>query len=286
MARKSIREAAAEQRPLVTPLAHDALTARMIAKAGFKAMGIGGSAMLAARYGLPDIGIAALGEMAAGTKDIMDASDLPIVVDGDDGYGDIKSVARMTDTYVRMGVGAIVLEDQERSEKRPGDAKASSVASIPAMQEKIRVAVSRCQGSETMIIARSDAYGLEGLDGILRRAEDYVEAGAAGFLVVGVTNLDELEQIGRRLGHVHLATPIFEGRPNWRPPAEYGEMGFRQVMYPGLLITRVVDALERGLEGLGGFAQGKSLEPLERRVPAAELLAEIVGLADWQGLRS
>src|SRR5262245_53672156 len=95
MTRPSIASAFEAERPLVTPLAHDALSARLIARAGFRAFAIGGSAMLAARYGFPDIGLIGLADMVAGIRDIAAATALPFFADGDDGYGDVKSVARM-----------------------------------------------------------------------------------------------------------------------------------------------------------------------------------------------
>src|SRR5258708_24498803 len=121
---KSLRQVAAEERPLVTPVAHDALTARLIARAGFKAIAIGGSSMLAARYGLPDLGLAALGEMVDGAREIVAATDLPCIIDADDGYGDVKSVRRTMELYQRLGVAGIILEDHARDTKQPGDAKA------------------------------------------------------------------------------------------------------------------------------------------------------------------
>jgi 2-methylisocitrate lyase-like PEP mutase family enzyme len=96
-ARISLRRLIEQEKPLVTPLAHDALTARLIARAGFRSIAIGGSALLAARYGLPDIGLAALGEMAAGIQDVVTATVLPVLVDGDDGYGDARSVVHMVE---------------------------------------------------------------------------------------------------------------------------------------------------------------------------------------------
>src|SRR5262245_53532133 len=91
--RPFIRSAMEAERPLVTPLAHDALSARMIARAGFRAFAIGGSAMLATRFGLPDIGLIGVSDMAAGIRDIAAATDLPFFADGDDGYGGVKNVA-------------------------------------------------------------------------------------------------------------------------------------------------------------------------------------------------
>ncbi|HEY6893534.1 MAG TPA: isocitrate lyase/phosphoenolpyruvate mutase family protein, partial [Rhodanobacteraceae bacterium] len=119
MTRPSLRTALAAEQPLVTPLAHDALSARLIERAGFRAFTIGGSAMLAARYALPDLGIAARGEMADGIRDIAMATPLPFLADADDGYGDAKSVARTVTTYEALGVGGMLIEDQRRDRKQP-----------------------------------------------------------------------------------------------------------------------------------------------------------------------
>src|SRR5713101_8207541 len=118
LARMTLREAFAAERPLVTPLAHDALSARLIARTGFKAFAIGGSALLAARYGLPDIGLIGVSDMTDGIRDIAAATELPFFADGDDGYGDVKSVARMIELYEQIGVSAILIEDQQREHKQ------------------------------------------------------------------------------------------------------------------------------------------------------------------------
>ncbi len=105
MSRITLRETFAAEHPLVTPLAHDALSARLIARAGFRAFAIGGSAMLAARYGLPDIGLIGVSDMVDGIREIAAATPLPFLADGDDGYGDVKSVVRTVELYERLGVG-------------------------------------------------------------------------------------------------------------------------------------------------------------------------------------
>ena len=95
MTRATLRQALSAEYPLVTPLAHDALSARMIEQAGFRAFSIGGSALLAARRAYPDIGLIGLADMVEGIRDMAAASTLPFVADADDGYGDVKSVARL-----------------------------------------------------------------------------------------------------------------------------------------------------------------------------------------------
>src|SRR3990172_9135530 len=99
MTRATIGQALAAERPLVTPLAHDALSARLIQRAGFRAFTVGGSALLAARHAFPDIGLIGVKDMTDGLRDIAAACDLPFFADADDGYGDVKSVARTVADY-------------------------------------------------------------------------------------------------------------------------------------------------------------------------------------------
>src|SRR5215212_3266331 len=118
MRQSSLRQALAAEYPLVTPLAHDALSARLIEQAGFRAFSIGGSALLAARHAYPDIGLIGLTDMVDGMRDIAAASTLTFIADADDGYGDVKGVARLVAAYEAMGVGGLLLEDQDRDKKQ------------------------------------------------------------------------------------------------------------------------------------------------------------------------
>jgi 2-methylisocitrate lyase-like PEP mutase family enzyme len=245
----SIRQLVTNEKPLITPLAHDALSARLIERAGFKSIGIGGSALLAARYGLPDIGLAAFGEMLAGVREILAATRLPLMVDGDDGYGDVKSVAHMVESYTDLGVSAIVLEDQIRVAKQPGDAGAVAVASIEEMTAKIKVAVGAC-----------DALKPEGLENALRRADSYLAAGANGIFIPGLATVEQLATVGRRFRGSHLMAAQFEGRETWLPPAHLYELGFRQIALPGVLLPRIVHCIDQTLAALSEFAgSGKPL---------------------------
>jgi 2-methylisocitrate lyase-like PEP mutase family enzyme len=217
--------------------------------------------MLAARYALPDIGLAALGEMTAGIADIVAATDLPVMVDGDDGYGDVKSVARMVEVYARLGVSGIVLEDQLRGAKQPGDAGAIGVADTEAMVEKLRVAIAACSGTEIQIIARCDAYQLEGLDGAMKRAQRYLDAGAHALFVPGLKTAAELAALGKRFKGTHLVVAAFEGRETWLPLAEFYALGFSQVVFPGLLITRVAHCIDTALADFQKHVEGKTPMP-------------------------
>jgi 2-methylisocitrate lyase-like PEP mutase family enzyme len=256
---QALRELHRTQRPLVSPLAHDALSARLIAQAGFKSFNIGGNAMLAARYALPDLGLAALGEMADGIRDIVSATPLPALVDGDDGYGDVKSVVRMVETYEAMGCAGILLEDQVREGKQPGAATARGVAPLEMFEAKLRAAMDARRDKSFVIIGRTDSFGAVGMDEALRRGERFLKLGVDGVFLAGLKTVADYEKVGAAFKGQWNAAAIFQGGTTpFLSPAELLAMGFSQVAYPNLLIGRVARAVEQGLSRLRDFATGNA----------------------------
>jgi 2-methylisocitrate lyase-like PEP mutase family enzyme len=255
--RPSLRQLHRQSQPLISPLAHDALSARIIQRAGFKTFNIGGSSMLAARYALPDLGLAGFGEMAAGIRDIVEASDIPCLVDGDDGYGDVKSVTRMVQAYERIGVSGLVLEDQDREGKQPAATTARSVVPIEIMECKLRAALAARASDEFIVIGRTDSLGREGLDGAIRRAERFLEIGADGVFVAGLKSEAQYEAVGSAFRGQWNAAAIFQGgQTPWLSPQTLHSLGFSQVCYPNALIGRVAKALQQGVARLASLAQG------------------------------
>ena len=286
MIRPTLRSALARERPLVTPLAHDALSARLIARAGFHAFTIGGSALLASRYGLPDIGLVGLDDMVAGIRDIAAASDLPFMADGDDGYGDVKSVARTIEAYEAIGVGGILLEDQERDRKQQRADKAQGVVDRAVIERKLRVALGVRRSVETLIIGRTDAYGVEGLDEALRRGERFLSLGADGVFVAGLRTMADFEKVGSTFrGTTLLSAALFEtpGMP-WPSPAELGALGFTQVSYPATLMFRVADTIGTTLARLRRHADG--VEPMrpDAATDARARLDDALELERWKAI--
>lgn len=285
--RPTLRSALARERPLVTPLAHDALSARLIARAGFHAFTIGGSALLASRYGLPDIGLIGLADMVAGIRDIADACPLPFMADGDDGYGDVKSVARTVEAYEAIGVGGILFEDQERDRKQQRADKAQGVVDRRVIEAKLRAALAARRSAETLIIGRTDAYGVAGLDEALARGERFLALGADGVFVAGARTMQDLERIGRAFkGATLLSAALFEtpGMP-WPAPAELGALGFTQVSYPATLMFRVTATLAGTLARLRRHADG--VAPMTQDPAAGEArgtLDDALELARWQAI--
>ena len=240
------------ERPLLLPCAHDALSARLIERAGFAAYSIGGFPLVGARHALPDIGLVGFGEMSAGIRDIMAATRLPVLVDGDDGYGDVKNVARTIVGYEAMGAAAIFIEDQ-RAPKRCGHLAGKDVIDPEVMAAKLRAAAAARHNPDTFIIARTDARAVHGLDDALRRAELYLEAGADGLFVEAPQTVDELERVGRAFrGVPQLANMLEGGQTPILPANELFRLGFAMVAYPTTLIFRVARTLEKALERLQG----------------------------------
>lgn len=288
MTRPSLRIAMGAERPLVTPLAHDALSARLIERAGFRAFTIGGSAMLAARFALPDIGLAALGEMTEGIRDIAAASALPFFADGDDGYGDVKSVARTVESYERVGVGAILIEDQRREGKQPRAERAKSVIDMDEMARRLRVAMGARQDPDTMIVGRTDAYGALGLDAAIERAERFLELGVDGVFVAGLKAEHEYERVGRKLHGAILSAAIFEGVDTpWLTPAALGAMGYSHVSFPATLIFRAVGVMQQTLQALRRHADGiETMAPAEHSARSRAILDDALDLPRWQRIEA
>ena len=285
--RVSFRTLFAEKTPLVTPSAHDALSAKLIELAGFRAVAIGGLPMLASQQAIPDIGLATLPDMVEGARTILRGTSLPCGIDADDGFGDVRSVVRTVRSFAALGFGCIILEDQLRLGKRPGDSEASALATIEDMQQKLRAACFARGGSDVMIQARTDSLATEGLDGVMRRAEAYLASGAESIFVSGVQNLSDLEWLGKALGgKTRLIAVVGEKNiRDWPPPEELGQMGYSQVAYPNSLIARAAQAMRDGLVDLRQLAEGsQQASDMPNFFESAQRIQTELGLDDWSDL--
>ena len=232
--RPTWKQLLARDEPLLLPGAHDALSARLIERAGFDAYVIGGYALVGSRYALPDLGLAGFGEMSAGMRDIMSATRLPVLVDCDDGYGDAKNAARTLRAYEAMGVSAIFMEDQ-KAPKRCGHMAGKDVIDAETMATKLRAAVAARQNPDTFIVARTDARAVHGLDEALRRGELYLKAGADGLFIEAPQSMAELERVGRAFQGVPQLANMVEGGGMTPviPPTELYRTRLRDGCLPG-----------------------------------------------------
>ncbi len=271
----SFRQALATEKPLILFGAYDALSARLIERAGCRAAFISGFSVVGARFGVPDVGLRAFGDIAAAVRDIVQATDLPVLVDADDGYGDVKNVVHTVRSYERMGVSAIMIEDQIWP-KRCGHMAGKSVIAAEAMEAKVRAASCERINPNTFIMARTDARAVHGLDDALRRAERYLKAGADGLFIEAPESIAELKIIGSRFDVPLLANPLEGGRSPILSPAEYHDLGFHMIGYGITLLLRAARAMRDAIEDIrsGRFAlwdSGLSFNEFK----------DVVGFAEW-----
>jgi 2-methylisocitrate lyase-like PEP mutase family enzyme len=274
MTRKSFRSLLAADGPLILPGAHDALAARLIQRAGFPGFFIGGFGAVGARFGVPDIGLKSLGDLSLAVRDIMAACELPVLVDADDGYGDVKNVVQTVHTYERMGVGALFLEDQ-RWPKRCGHLEGKSVVPVEEHEAKIRAAASERMNRDTFLIARTDARAVTGLDDAMRRAERYLKAGADCIFIEALRTVEELERVGKAFD-LQVANPLAGGVSPILRPEEYYRLGFKILPYGIDLILRVTRTMQLALEDM---RSGK-FELMGTGATLQEYLS-VVGFDDW-----
>ena len=247
----TFRELVATERPLMLPGAHDALSALLVKRAGFKAYFVGGFTVAGVRYGLPDIGLLGMRDFAEAYRDILAVSDLPVLVDADNGYGDMKNIVYLLHTYERLGADALFFEDQV-SPKRCGHIAGKQLIATEEMEGRIRAAVQNRLNPNTFLIARTDAREVHGLDEALRRGERYIRAGADALFIEAPVSVEEMERIGRAFDVPQLANMLEGGRTPILPPTELERLGFRIVIYGISLLLRVAATMERALEDLKG----------------------------------
>jgi len=264
------------EKPLLLPGAHDALTARLIERAGFAAYVIGGYALVGARYAIPDIGLAAYGEISAGIRDTIAASNLPVMVDTDTGYGDVKNVTHTIRGYEAMGVSSIFMEDQV-SPKRCGHMAGKSVIPADEMVRKIRAAAGARSSSDFYIVARTDARAVHDLDEALRRGEKYLEAGADGLFIEAPETVEELARIGRTFQGVGQFANMVEGggQTPVLPPDELRKLGFNMVAYPTTILFRVARTIEQSLANI------KAGKPMDANAVDFKDFKDITGYNEW-----
>jgi len=265
------------ERPLVLPGAFDAISARLIKRAGFKAYFTGGFPTIGARWGVPDIGLVAFGEISAAVADIMAASDLPVMVDGDNGYGDVKNIVHVLHGYERLGVSAIMFEDQV-APKRCGHMAGKDVIPATEMEAKIK-AVAAEKKPETFILARTDARDVLGLDEAFRRAERYLAAGADGIFIESPHDVAELELIGRKFDVPQMANMLEGGRTPILKPSELADLGFEIAIYGISLLMHSVRTMQ---DVLGKLAQG-DVSFIGKGVGFEEYKT-IVGFENWAAI--
>ena len=237
--------------PLIAPGAYDALTARIAARAGAEAVYMTGFGVAGSHLGVPDIGIVSATEMIDRVRALAAAAaPVPLIADGDNGHGGTANVERMVRAYEQAGAAAIQLEDQVLP-KRCGHMDGKEVVSLEEGAAKIRAA-SRARASDNfLIIARTDARSVLGLDEALRRAEAYLKAGADILFVEAPQSEQELRTIADRFKGVPLlANMVEDGKTPMLSAADLGALGYRLILFPISALLAAARTAERVYAGL------------------------------------
>lgn len=210
---------------------HDAFTARVVEDAGGEVLFLGGFGMAASALGLPDLGLATLSEMTETVRRIANQTRIPLIADGDTGHGGLPNVARTVRDFERAGAAGILLEDQQFP-KRCGHFAGKSVIPAREMVDKLRAALDARVDPQFVIIARTDARAVEGLDAALDRMHRYAETGVDLGFVESPRSLDELARIGREAPLPQLANMLVGGATPIVPAATLAEFGFKIMVDP------------------------------------------------------
>ena len=232
------------------PCCYDALSARLIERAGFTLSFMSGFAVSAVRLGLPDTGLISYGEMIDQGRSICACVSMPIIGDGDTGYGNPVNVKRTVRGYAAAGFAAIMIEDQEWP-KRCGHTRGKRVVARGEAVARVRAAVdAREEGAGILILARTDALATDGLEEALWRARAFSDVGADMLFVEAPTSHEQMETIISRAPGYHLANMLEDGQTPLLTDGELASMGFKLVAHPFAVLGASIFAMKKALAEL------------------------------------
>jgi 2-methylisocitrate lyase-like PEP mutase family enzyme len=261
----------------VMPCCYDALSARAIERAGFELTFMSGFAVSAARLGAPDTGLISYGEMVSQGRDLCAAVDLPVIGDGDTGYGNPANVRRTAEGYARAGFACVMIEDQ-LAPKRCGHTRGKEVVERPEALARTRAAVdAREEGADILVMARTDARATHGLDEAIWRGRAFADLGADLVFVEAPQTEAEMERVCREVPAPLMANLVEDGDTPWLSHDRLAELGFKIAAYPLTLLMASLAAMEAALESL------RAGESAERRL-SFEALRERVGFPEYEKL--
>lgn len=250
------------RRVVAMPGAFNALTAMQIERAGFDAVYVSGAALAAAR-GLPDLGLLSMTEVAADARAIAGAVRLPALADADTGYGGPLNAARTVQEFEAAGLAGLQLEDQQEP-KRCGHLSGKRLVPSSEMAAKIAAAAAARRDPDFLLVARTDARAVEGLDGAVARAAAYVEAGADAVFPEALESAEEFRTFAERLRKEGAAVPLIAnmtefGRTPYLSVREFEDLGYRIVLFPVTSLRVAAKAVEDMLKELRAMGTQRGL---------------------------
>jgi carboxyvinyl-carboxyphosphonate phosphorylmutase len=276
----ALRALLARPEPLMAPGAYDGLSARLVEQAGFDAVYMTGFGTTASLIGRPDVGLLTGSEMVDNARRIVSAVDVPVIADADTGYGNAINVVRTVQLFEQAGVAGLQLEDQV-APKKCGHMSGKAVIDTAEMVGKLEAAVAARRDPDLVVIARTDAVAVSGVDDAVARGRAYADAGADVLFVEAPTSADDVERVAGELAGV--APLVFNwaegGRTPPLPLSRIAELGFSLVIYPiGTLL-----AATAGMRALLATLRADGVPSLDG-LPGFDEFTDLVGLPEVQQL--
>ena len=243
-----LREKIANGDFMPMPCCFDALSAKMIEQAGFGVTFMSGFAASASRLGQPDLGLMSYAEVVDQARNITDAISIPVIVDGDTGYGNAMNVRRTVEGFAKAGCAGVLIEDQ-LAPKRCGHTPGKDVVSRDEAFDRIKAAVdARQEGTDILIMGRTDVNHTHGLDEAIHRGKQYQEIGADIVFIEAPKTVEEMETICREVPGCHMANIVEGGLTPNLSMEQLQEVGFQFVAYPLTLLAASMQAMKQTLE--------------------------------------
>jgi 2-methylisocitrate lyase-like PEP mutase family enzyme len=275
-----LRKLLAEPAIEVMPGCYDALSAKLVAAAGFKVTFMSGFAVSAARLGLPDTGLISFSEMLDSVRScVSGAGAIPLIADGDTGYGNALNVQRTVLEYARAGAAAVMIEDQV-SPKKCGHTRGKQVIGRDEARMKIRAAVDARRDADTdiLILARTDARAVHGFDEALNRCRDFEAEGADIVFLEAPETESEMRRFCETVRKPCMANMVPGGKTPILPPQDLQSVGYKLALYPVVLMSSAIAAMQSALAALKPGGQ----VPLPQSISFGDL-QQLVGFPDyWQ----
>ena len=272
------------------PGCYDALSAKLVADAGYKVTFMSGFAVSAARLGLPDTGLISFSEMLDSLRNCCSAAaKIPLIGDGDTGYGNALNVQRTVVEYARAGAAAVMIEDQV-SPKKCGHTRGKQVITRDEARMKIRAAVEARSDVDILIMARTDARAVHGFDEALARCRDFEAEGADIIFLEAPETEDEMRRFCAAMHKPCMANLVPGGKTPVLPAAQLQEIGYKLALYPVMLLSSAIAAMQATLAALQPGSKARtSAERVLRRSAGHRRFSRLLGSGDalpGQGLKA
>ncbi len=259
---------------LLVPGCFDALSARLIEQAGFDAAFMSGFCVSATRLGAPDTGLISYGEIVSQGRDICSAVSIPVMGDGDTGYGNVLNVKRTVQGYAQAGFAAVMIEDQVWP-KRCGHTKGKQVVDRQEALARIRAAVdARNEGADILILARTDARATHGLKEGIERAQLFMEIGADINFLEAPQSEEEMRIYCKEVPGIKMANMLEGGKTPFLSPTRLQEIGYGIAAYPLTLLNTAIRTMQETLKTMADSQHPKNLLSFEE-------IKDIVGFNDY-----